>query len=106
MPFLFPRRELPAVLGLHALALGVAADGGDQPRRSPDSLAPLNRFPRMVQEYFVRQVRAAEQKGERARAALRTKADAEAYIRDVRAIIADCFGPFPARTPLNPRVTG
>jgi dienelactone hydrolase len=103
MSFPFPRRELPAVLGLHALALGVA---GRATAADPPGIAPLNRFPRMVQEFFVQQVRAAERKGEQARAALKTKADAEAYVRDVRLKIAACFGPFPERTPLNPRVTG
>jgi dienelactone hydrolase len=60
----------------------------------------------MVQEHFVAQVRAAERAGSEARAALKTKADTEAYIREVRKKIADCFGPFPKKTPLNPRVTG
>ena len=96
------RRQLLGAAGL--LALGptgrrlLAAD--------PPALPPLNRFPRMVQEYFVEQVRSAEQAGNAARAALKTKADAEAYVRDVRKKIADCFGPFPKKTPLNPRVTG
>ena len=60
----------------------------------------------MVHEYFVEQVRAAEQAGIKARAALKTKADAEAYVRDVREKIRTCFGPFPEKTPLNARVTG
>ena len=67
---------------------------------------PLNRFPRMVQEYFVGQLRGAEQANHRAKAALKTKADAEAYVRLVRQRILECFGPFPEKTPLNPRVTG
>ena len=37
---------------------------------------------------------------------LKTKADAEAYIRSVREKIATCFGPFPEKTPLNAKVTG
>jgi cephalosporin-C deacetylase-like acetyl esterase len=104
MTDVFSRRDLPAVLGLHALALGVA--GRAAAADPPAKMAPLNRFPRMVQEFFVRQVRAAEEVGEKARAALKTKADAEGYVRDVRKKIAACFGPFPAKTPLNPRVTG
>ena len=70
------------------------------------SLAPLNRFPRMVQEYLVDRVRQAEQAGQKAKAALQTKADAEAYVRSVREKIGQCFGPFPEKTPLNPRITG
>jgi dienelactone hydrolase len=40
------------------------------------------------------------------RAALHTRADAEAYVRDVREKIRACFGAFPEKTPLNARVTG
>jgi dienelactone hydrolase len=69
-------------------------------------LAPLNRFPRMVQEYFVQHVRAIEQASLAKKAALKTKADAEAYVRDVRTRIRACFGPMPQKTPLNARVTG
>ena len=36
---------------------------------------------------------------------MRTKADAEAYVRDVRAKIQQSFGAFPEKTPLNARVT-
>lgn len=80
-----------------------------EPKRAaaaPAALEPLNRFPRMVQEYYVTRVRAVEQLAEKRRAALRSKRDAEAYVRDVRAKIQQCFGPWPAKTPLNPRVTG
>jgi hypothetical protein len=54
-----------------------------------------------VQEWYVEQVRAAEKVGEEARAKLKTKADAEAYIRGVCDKIAKCFGEFPEKTPLN-----
>ena len=66
----------------------------------------LNRFPRMIQEYLVRRVREAEALANKARAALKTKADAEEYVESVRRRIGACFGPEPERTPLNPRVTG
>lgn len=69
-------------------------------------LAPLNRFSRVVQEYFVEQVRAAEEKANSVRTTLQTKADAEAYVQSVRAKIQQCFGPWPERTPLKPRVIG
>jgi cephalosporin-C deacetylase-like acetyl esterase len=71
-----------------------------------DKLAPLNRFPRMVQEFFVDQVRQAEERGTRIRQALKTKADAEAYVKSVQAKIQSCFGPWPEKTPLNAKVTG
>ncbi len=67
---------------------------------------PLNRYPHMVQEYFVRQVGAVERKANQRRAALRSRAHAEAYVKDVRNRIQQCFGPWPATTPLNPRITG
>jgi cephalosporin-C deacetylase-like acetyl esterase len=71
----------------------------------PD-LQPLNRFPRVVQEYFVRQVRQAEAAAERARSELETPDDARAYIASVRERVGQCFGPWPERTPLEARVTG
>lgn len=69
-------------------------------------LAPLNRFPRMVQEYFVEQLRHFEAANHRAKAALKTKTDAKAYVASVRKLIKTCFGPFPEKTPLNARITG
>lgn len=78
----------------------------EQQRPVAPGLAPLNRFPRMVQEFYVEQVRAADKKGADLRAALKTKADAEGYVRGVREKIAKCFGPFPEKTPLNAKVTG
>jgi dienelactone hydrolase len=60
----------------------------------------------MVQEYFVGQLRQIEQQGDERRAALKSRQDAEAYIRDVQAKIQQCFGPWSEKTPLNPRVTG
>jgi dienelactone hydrolase len=78
-----------------------------QEKQPAKELAPLNRFPQTVHEWFVEQVRAAEKRGEEARAKLTTKADAEAYIRAVRDKIAQCFGPFPGqKSPLNAKVTG
>lgn len=70
------------------------------------ALVAFNRFPRMMQDDLVRRVREVERKGELRRAELRTRADAEAYVREVRAKIAQCFGPWPEKTPLNARTTG
>jgi cephalosporin-C deacetylase-like acetyl esterase len=66
---------------------------------------PLNRFSRVVQDWFVDQVRAVEEKIIAEQAALKTKADAEAYVLKVQQKIRRCFGPEPERTPLNARVT-
>jgi dienelactone hydrolase len=70
------------------------------------SLEPLNRFPRMVQEYFVDAVASVEQRANQRRDKLKTTADAEAYVRDVQKRIQQSFGPWPEKTPLKPRITG
>lgn len=101
----FSRRDLFAVAGMTAFAPAFGA-ATRIAAADTSTLTPLNRFPRMVQEYYVQQVRDAVQAGTKARAALKTKADAEGYIRDVRKKIQTSFGTFPERTPLNPRITG
>ena len=112
------RRESPsngvsrrqALQTLSAAGFGAALTGRatyameTQGSAATPALPGLNRFPRMVQEFFV----ARENEIHRARldrlAALRTKADAEAYVESVRRRIRECFGPLPERTPLNARV--
>lgn len=73
---------------------------------APAVIAPLNRFPRMMQSYFIDRVRSIEQNADKARAALKTRADAERYVESVRKKIASCFGPLPEKTPLEPKITG
>jgi len=70
------------------------------------SLEPLNRFPRSVHEYFVRRVREVEQSAEKRRSLLRSRQDAETYVKEVRNKIQQCLGPWPERNPLNVRITG
>jgi dienelactone hydrolase len=65
----------------------------------------LNRFPRMMQDWLVTEVRAAESRGNARRDALKTKADAEVYVKSVQERIRECFGPLPEKTPLNAKVT-
>jgi cephalosporin-C deacetylase-like acetyl esterase len=65
----------------------------------------LNRFPRMMQDWLVAEVRAAESRGNARRDALKTQADAEAYVKSVQERIRECFGPLPEKTPLNAKVT-
>jgi dienelactone hydrolase len=89
-----------------ALLLTPALGGQRAASSRSASLTPLNRFPRMVQEYFVDQVRQVEQQADRQRAAIKSRQDAEAYVRDVQDKIQQCFGPWPEKTPLNPRITG
>lgn len=71
-----------------------------------DPRQPLNRFPHLVQEWFVDRVRESQQRRLRIFDALQTRQDAERYVASVRSKIRQCFEPFPDRTPLNPRVTG
>lgn len=107
-----PRREALKLTGLAALGFSLGGRaipsslGADAKAAPAGELAPLNRFPRMVQEYFVQQVRAVEKRADERRAALNSKSDAEAYVQDVRARIQQCFGRWPEKTPLNARVTG
>jgi hypothetical protein len=78
------RREFLVAAALPAVALPFASGSASAqeprpvaaPTKSP-ALAPLNRFPRMVQEWFVEQVRQSAERGNRLREALKTKADAE-----------------------------
>jgi cephalosporin-C deacetylase-like acetyl esterase len=111
---LLSRRRLLQLAGLTAAGFSLggrreiftaAADAAGASTPS-SSLALLNRFPRMVQEYFVAQVRAVEQAADARRSALHSREDAEAYVKDVREKIQRCFGPWPERTPLNARITG
>lgn len=82
-------------------SLALAAEGDPTA-----AIAPLHRFPRMVQEWFVAQVRQIEFQSTAARDALQTADDASAYVRDVQARVRRCFGSEPERTPLAPKVTG
>ncbi|MEX2263829.1 MAG: prolyl oligopeptidase family serine peptidase [Bryobacteraceae bacterium] len=91
-----------AGIGSLSLPLAWPQERSTDPRLS----VPLNRFPRMVQEYFVERLRSIEAESLKAKAALATKADAEAYVQAVRRKIRKCFGPDPERTPLNARVAG
>ena len=74
---------------------------GDQ-----DARQPLNRFPRMVQEFYVRRVREETGKSDKIRGSLQSKSDAELYVKTIRHHIRASFGPEPERTPLNARITG
>lgn len=69
------------------------------------NLPPLNRFSRVVQEFFVDQVKTFEAQANARRAQIATAAAAEAYVKEVREKIRASFGPEPERTPLRPRVT-
>src|SRR5262245_53645518 len=87
---------LPGPLPAHAL---------QAPTAENPSFSPLNRFPRMVQEFFVARENELHRQRLQTLSELTTKADAEAYVLAVRGKIRDSFGPFPEKTPLNARVT-
>lgn len=107
---MFTRRRMLGVSGLASLGVAMAdwpmirsVIGAEQSGRG--ALAPLNRFPRMVQEYFVDQMRQVENRNIQTKKKLKTKAEAESYVLSVREKIRRCFGPVPEKTPLNPRIT-
>lgn len=118
------QRSIPVASGIHLsrrtlLRWGAASTAGaltmpawqlqqafSQDAKGATNLAPLNRFSRMVQEWFVEQVKEAEAKIKHRLAGLKTKEDADAYVRSVQERIRQSFGPEPERTPLNARVTG
>jgi dienelactone hydrolase/pimeloyl-ACP methyl ester carboxylesterase len=68
-------------------------------------LEPLNRFPRMVQDWLVQQVRDKEVQHRAVYDNLQTEEQAREYVNSVRARIRDCFGPLPDKTPLHAKVT-
>jgi dienelactone hydrolase len=70
------------------------------------AMLPLNRYPRMMQEHLGAKVAAAQKVAELRQAQVTNRAEAEAHVTAVRALIQQSFGPFPERTPLKPRVTG
>ncbi len=65
-----------------------------------------NRYGHMVHEYTVGRVREILQERADRLAAIQTRAEAQAYVDDVRAKAARCFPALPARTDLNARTTG
>jgi len=95
---------LPAATGLAASRRATPLQPA--PAAGVASAAPLNRFPRMVQEFYVETVRRLERRRLERLASLENRADAEAYISEVRRKIRTAFGPFPERTPLKARTTG
>ena len=101
---------------LHALSIGGAgiALAGHFPAYAMQAaraaaetpaLLPLNRFPRMVQEFFVKRENDIHKQRLERLAGLITRAHADDYVQTVRSKIRDAFGPFPEKTPLNGRVT-
>ena len=101
----FTRRRLLQTVGMQAAAMPVAAWWNSRAVYGDDKFETLNRFPRMVHEFFVRQVSLAGRRHMQKLEQLETQADAEQYVREAQQRIRQSFGPEPPRTPLNPRVT-
>ncbi len=97
------RREWLAIAGMAAVPANIGFGFAAAETGSP---SPLNRLPRMVQESLIVRLRNVEQAALARKGALRTRSDAEAYIREVRQKIRQCFGPLPEKSPLRPQVTG
>lgn len=76
------------------------------PPPPPPPLPELRRLPEMLQRYFAQKLREAEARTAAIRDSLKTRKDAERHVRAIRDRILESFGPFPEKTPLNPRVTG
>jgi cephalosporin-C deacetylase-like acetyl esterase len=101
------RRDLVRAAGLGVCGLSGLGDLARGQEKPAAALAPFNRFPRMMQEYYVARIRGLEQRMLEKKNALKTRADAEAYVKEVRERIAKAFAPMPKeKTPLNARVTG
>ncbi|WP_437200724.1 alpha/beta hydrolase family protein [Planctomicrobium sp. SH664] len=70
----------------------------------PPEYQPLQRYPRMVHEYMLRECRESSARRQAMLDRLKTKEDAEKYVLSARARARDCFGLPHEKTPLNPRV--
>ncbi len=69
-------------------------------------MLPEHLYPRMVHDALLVRTRAVAAARRQRLEALRTRADAERYVKTVRRRVLNLFGPLPARTPLHLRVTG
>ncbi len=71
-----------------------------------ESIEPLNRYPRMLHDWYADQIARSQQKHIDAIDRIQNKQDAVRYIETVQNKIRACFGPEPERTPLNAKTTG
>jgi len=69
-------------------------------------MEPLNRFPRMMQEYVVARIRAVDAANEARIMAIDTPGGAQSYVAEIREKLPLMFGPTPDRCDLNPRNIG
>lgn len=64
------------------------------------------RYGHMVNDYYVDQVRSLFKERQAQRDRIRTRRDAEKLTAGIRRSFQQIFGPWPAKTPLKPRITG
>ncbi len=69
-------------------------------------MEPLNRFPRMMQEYLVARIRTVDAANQARIMAIDTPAQAQAYVAKLREKLPVMFGPMPERCDLNVRTVG
>ena len=94
---------LVACFAIFPAAMPATAQQG-VPEELP-TMEPLNRFPRMMQEYLVARLEALYHANHARVMALCTREEALAYRDEVRAKMPLVFGEMPEKTPLNLRVT-
>lgn len=105
------RREMlqASGLGLLGLALGelpgVSSATAAEAAKPTGGMESLNRFPRMVQEYYVNRLRRINQTVRSRRQEMTDQESAQRYVLSVREKIQKSFGPWPEKTPLNARTT-
>ncbi len=99
------RRQALRNTGIGALSLNLLnSDLFTANAEAQSTLTPFNRFPRMVQEHFVRKLRLHDEMHRARIFGLKNQPQAEAYVHEVREKISLSFGRWPTKTPLNPRV--
>ncbi len=101
------RRELLKNSGLGLIGINISNEilASVLQGKESEKYSPVQRYPRMVHRYFMEQVQKAEEKSLKFKLSLKTKEDAENYQKITRKKIQASFGPFPEKTPLNPRIT-
>jgi cephalosporin-C deacetylase-like acetyl esterase len=99
------RRSWIATAASHVGAIAAAGQFAES-ASAQSKYTPLNRYPRMLHDWYAEQIRNAEALHIQSIQSLMSKEDAQRYIAEVRGKIRTCFGPEPERTPLNPLVTG
>lgn len=101
------RRDVLKTVGASALTMPILGTlFSESLLAAEDTLPQANHAPRMMQEYFVGQVRRAARRSRLMKRNLKTKADAETYVALCQKHARECFGPQPAKTPLNAKITG